>query len=299
MVRRGRRTSQTPRRALKDTRVVVVMSGGGAKAAAHVGSMKALEELGLKPAHFVGTSMGAVVAACFASGLTYDDVLRRITALTRNDVARPSPSLLLGPLAESLLSEGPLRRTIAQLVPASEFADLRIPLTVTAVDIDSGDLQIFGSGGRDQVPVRDALYASTALPVYYPPGEIGDRRYVDGGLRSVLPIDVAYQLEPDMVVAISVGPSLYADVGKSDAGLSPMLRAHDRSMRIMMAKQTEREIARWSDADVPLIVVEPYHRQQATFDVAGAVRYLEEGYRATMRAFTNADRSWLPKPTSH
>ncbi len=277
---------------------MVVMSGGGAKSAAHVGSMKALEELGLKPAHFVGTSMGSVVAACFASGLTYDDVLRRITALTRSDVARPSPSLLLGPLAESLLSDGPLRATIAQLVPAREFADLRIPLTVVAVDIDNGDLEIFGSGGRDHVPLIEALYASTALPVYYPPAEIGDRRYVDGGLRSVLPLDIAYQLEPDMVVAISVGPSLYADIGKRGAGLSPMLRAHDQSVRILMAKQTEREIERWSDADVPLIVVEPYHRQQATFDVAGAVGYVEEGYRATMRAFANVDRSWLRAGTS-
>ena len=270
------------------------MSGGGAKAAAHVGSMKALEELGLKPAHFVGTSMGAVVAACFASGLSYDDVLRRVLALTRSDVARLSPSLLFGPFAESLLSDGPLRATIAQLVPAREFDDLKVPLTVTAVDIESGDLEIFGSGGRGHVPLLDALYASTALPVYYPPAEIGDRRYVDGGLRSVLPLDVAYQLAPEMVVAISVGPSLYADVGTGGAGLSPMLRAHDQSVRILMATQTEREVARWSDADVPLLVVEPYHQQQATFDVAGAVGYLEEGYRATMRAFANADQSRLP-----
>ena len=132
MVCRGRNTPPTPGRALNDTRVVAVMSGGGAKSAAHVGAMKALGELGLEPAHFVGTSMGAVIAACFASGLSYDDVLRRVLALTRSDVARLSPSLLLGPFAESLLSDGPLRATIAQLVPVREFDELRIPLTVTA-----------------------------------------------------------------------------------------------------------------------------------------------------------------------
>ncbi|HXV86367.1 MAG TPA: patatin-like phospholipase family protein, partial [Gemmatimonadales bacterium] len=63
---------------MKYSRVAVVLSGGGAKAAAHVGALKALEERELTPSRYVGTSMGAVVAACFASGLDYDTVLKRV-----------------------------------------------------------------------------------------------------------------------------------------------------------------------------------------------------------------------------
>ena len=63
-----------------------------------------------------------------------------------------------------------------------------------------------------------------------------------------------------------------------------MLRAHDRAVRILMGSQTEREVARWRDGPVPLILVEPYRHHGATFDMSGAVRYVEEGYRAAVRA---------------
>jgi predicted acylesterase/phospholipase RssA len=102
---------------MKYERVAVVLSGGGAKAAAHVGVMRALEEWEVKPAHYVGTSMGAVVAAMFACGLDYDDVLKRMLLISRQDVATPSISLLLGPFATSLLSGKKLRDAIRELVP--------------------------------------------------------------------------------------------------------------------------------------------------------------------------------------
>ncbi len=266
------------------TRVVCVLSGGGAKSAAHVGAMRALSELGVEVIRFVGTSMGAVIGASFAAGLDYEDMLRRITRLKRSDVARPTSSLLLGPFADSLLSDAPLRRTIARLVPVREFTDLQTPLSVTAVDMANGQLEVFGAGGRPHVPLHDALYASCALPVYYPPARIGDRDYGDGGLRSVLPLDIAYTFEADAVVAVSVGPSLSAGASRSAAPSPPLLRAHDQSVRILMAKQTEREIARWKSAAIPLILVQPIHAQRATFDVGAAIGYVEEGYRATMRA---------------
>ena len=79
-----------------------VMSGGGAKAAAHVGAHRALDEQGWTPRRYVGTSMGAVVAACFASGLGYDEVMQRMLGVTRRDVAVPSATLLFGPFARSL-----------------------------------------------------------------------------------------------------------------------------------------------------------------------------------------------------
>ncbi len=264
------------------------MSGGGAKAAAHVGAHRALDERGLRPAQYVGTSMGAVIAACFASGLDYDDVLRRITAITRRDVASPSPSLLLGPFAASLLRAEPLRETIRRLVPAQRFADLETPLTVTAVDTVTGELTLFGAGGRDRVPLEDALYASCALPIYYPPAAIGDRRYADGGLRAVLPLDAARALAPDVVFAVMVGPSFYDQPPDDPAPLPPFLRSHNQAMRILMAAQTEEALSRWKAGDIPLVLVRPPLDRQATFDVGSAVRYVEEGYAHAMGALDAA-----------
>ena len=147
-------------------RIVCVLSGGGAKSAAQLGAVKALLEQGHTVAHYVGTSMGAVVAACLASGVPYERALDRLVRLRRRDVAAPSPGAVLGFFGESFLRDDVLRATIARLVPARRFADLKVPLTVTAVDIGNAQLVLFGKGGREHVPLVDALYASWALPLY-------------------------------------------------------------------------------------------------------------------------------------
>jgi NTE family protein len=272
----------TSSEATKYERVVCVMSGGGARAAAHVGAMRSLQEWGLGPRHYVGTSMGAVVAAAFASGLSYDEVLKRMMLVTRSDVARPSPGLLLGPLARSFLRAEPLKDTIRSLVPARRFSELRTPLTVTAVDNRNGQLVLFGEGGLEGVPLVEALYASCALPLYYPPASIGDREYVDGGLRAVLPLDVAREFEPDLLVAVAVGPSFFSEPAEGLL-VPPMLQAHNDAMRFLMAAQTEEAIGRWKDDPVPLLLVRPHLEQRATFAVGEVIRYVEEGYREATR----------------
>ena len=265
-------------------KVVAVLSGGGAKGAAHVGAMKALEEWDLVPDHIVGTSMGAVIGACFACGLRYEEVLQRITAVGRRDVASFSPSAVLGVLSRSLLQPEPFRETLSALVPATRFADLETPLTVTAVDAKSGDLVLFGAGGRSHIPLQDALYASCALPVYYPAGVIGDREYIDGGVRAVLPLDVALRFDPALVVGVSVGPSLYAPQSSNGMLASGVIGAHRRALRIMMAIQTEQVVSRWrQDRPTDFILIQPHIEGGATFDVENVVDFVQEGYRASFR----------------
>ncbi len=268
--------------------LICVLSGGGAKAAAQVGALRALEEHDVVPTRFVATSMGAVVAACFASGLSYDDVLNRVMHISRQDVARVSPTVFLGPFIRSLFREQPLRDTIGALVPARGFGELAIPLTITAVDIDTGELVLFGSGGRSDVPLLEALYASCALPLFYPPAEIGRRRYVDGGLRAVLPLDVAGGFEPDAVFAVHVGPSFAAPAAAQPPSIPPMMRAHNEAMRVLMAAQVDEAVERWKDRSIPLVLVEPPLERQATFALANIVRYVEEGYRTASRALESS-----------
>jgi len=269
---------------VNDARLIVVLSGGGAKAAAHVGAMKALLERDMKPAHYVATSMGAVVAACFAGGLHYSEILKRVTSVSTRDVAAFSPRAVLGPFASNILQAKPLKETIEELVPAQAFDELEVPLTVTATDLKSGELVLFGEGGNPHVSLVSALYASSALPIYYPPQRIGDRDYVDGGLRAVLPLDVAGRFDPSMLYAVDAGPSLYAEPPEKEPPIPQMIRAHNQSTRILMAGQTEEVIARWRQGSVPLVLVRPQLEQEATFSVGNVVHFVEEGYRAASRA---------------
>src|SRR5690349_25126190 len=131
-------------------KVVAVFGGGGAKAVAHAGAWKALLEASLVPSHIVGTSMGAVIAATFAAGSTYDQVVGTALAFQRKDFAAVDAwSVAKGVFARNLFKPEPLKRTIGRLVPAARFADLQIPLTITATDLDSGELVLFGALGQD------------------------------------------------------------------------------------------------------------------------------------------------------
>ena len=151
------------------SKVVLVLSGGGAKALAHAGAFRALEQANLIPSHIFATSMGAVVGAALGSGTPFDQVRRRAMGIRRKDVAPFDPlALIMGLFARSLFPAAALRRAIATLVPRTSFQFLKIPLTVTATDLDSGELLLLGPGGRQDIELADALYASCALPLYFP-----------------------------------------------------------------------------------------------------------------------------------
>src|SRR5262245_3822652 len=125
--------------------VVLVLSGGGAKASAHVGAYRALEEAGLTPSHLVGTSMGGVFAALFASGLSARDALDRIGSVGEKEIVQAETfAFVKGLWARSLLRQEPFRRSLERMVPARRFEDLSIPLTVTATALDTGELVLFG-----------------------------------------------------------------------------------------------------------------------------------------------------------
>src|SRR4029077_9357480 len=217
-------------------RVVVLLSGGGAKAAAHVGALRALTEAGLAPTQLVATSMGAVIAAAFAAGLGLEEILERIEALGTPGIVSAPWAPFGGLWLRSLLRGEPLRDAIAALVPARSFAELRTPLLVTAVNLDTGDLIRFGAGG-ESAPLVDALWASCALPVFYPPVSLGGRRLVDGGLRGVVPFEAAPDRPAGAVVAVDVGPGF--DEPAAPAATYPaLISLHNDTTGVLMAALT-------------------------------------------------------------
>jgi NTE family protein len=269
---------------------------------AHAGAWKALQERGVQITQIIGTSMGAVIGAALAAGSGVDELLRTARSLRAKDVAAARlGTILKGFFSMSLFEARGLEQTIARLVPATRFDELKTPLTVTTTDLDSGDLVLFGvdphplspsprhgEGGRGMVsagravPLHTALYASCALPLYFPPVVIEGRRLADGGLRAVLPLQLAANLPVDLVVALDVGPGFdEVKIPGAQAPVPPLVRAHGEAVRIMMAAQTERAIAAWP-ADAPrLVAVRAVAQREATFAVGQADKFFDAGYRAT------------------
>jgi NTE family protein len=273
------------------SRVLLLLSGGGAKAAAHIGAFRALTEAGIPPARVIGTSMGAVIGACIGAGLDPAEILRRLVHVGSKGIVRSLLAPWGGLWLDGLLRSDALHGAIAELVPARTFSELRVPLTVTATDLDSGALVPLGEGG-EPVPLIDALHASCALPVFYPPVALGGKRLGDGGLRGVVPFEAAAGVQAELVVAIDIGPGFDAPLERPPRRYPALVARHNDATGILMAANTAAGLALWcaEPSRPPLLYVRPRVERDATFRVDRAEAFAEEGYRATRAALEGHTR---------
>jgi len=278
-------------------RLVLVLSGGGMKAMAQVGALRALEEAGHVPAEIVATSAGALIGALIAAGLGYEAIVPRVFGVGRGELARLARMSVLvrGVGAPSVIKPRPLRSLVERLLPVHEFRSLRYPLRVIAVDVDAGVPVVFGAGGRSGCSVVEAVLASMALPVYLPPVRIGERRYMDGGILHVLPLAFAAAIPADLVVAVDVGPVREAPPPGFPRGPA-LLEAHDRAMAIAMAEQRAAAVEAWraDPSRAPLVLVEPPVDPHGTFAFGRTAEFIEAGYRATHAALVSRGRTDAP-----
>ena len=187
--------------------IALALGGGGARGLAHIPILEAFDELGLRPKIIAGTSIGAVFAAAYASGLSGRqirahayEVLRKRLDLVRDLYAarsrtRPGIWNALAPRPAFLAPD----RLLDVILPpriARDFDHLMIPLKIVAADFYAQEPVIFSSG-----PLRRAIAASMALPVIFEPVVVDGRVLMDGGLVNPLPFDIVSG-EADLTVAV-------------------------------------------------------------------------------------------------
>jgi NTE family protein len=273
---------------------ILVLSGGGAKAAAHCGAVRALRERGIEPVRYVATSLGAVVAAALAEGADPETVVRALMNEAPAGI-RPHPlAAVAGIHLEGLVRARPFHDAIGRIIKARRFADLKSPLTVTAVDIDKLERVVFGYGGID-APLIDVLAATCALPPYFPAVSVGGRMLRDGGLMGHLPLAVVGETGGLPVVAVDVGPGFDNGREPKPPGGPPLIRAVDESIGVLMAQLTEDQLARWRLERGPILYVRPRVERNATFSTGRARVYADEGYLATREALGGLDS--VARPT--
>ncbi len=179
-------------------RLGVALSGGGARGLVHIGVLQALDAAGI-PVHFLaGTSMGGVIATGYAAGVTPDEMATLacehsmgLRALWRMvDFAMPRKGLFHGEQVE---------KWVRDFLGKKTFDDLRVPLTLVAVDLNSGQEVYLNQGC-----VAPAVRATLSIPGLLAPVEQDGMRLVDGGLLNNLPVDVVRHMGADVVVGVDV-----------------------------------------------------------------------------------------------
>ncbi|HEY0303868.1 MAG TPA: patatin-like phospholipase family protein [Longimicrobiales bacterium] len=267
-------------------RTILVLGGGGVKGMTHAGAWRALCEAGVEITEVVGTSIGALVGACIAGGQSFEDLSKAAMALKKADIVLLNrwTVLLNGIRQTSVFQSEPLHNYITSLVPQTSFEEFSIPIQVNAVDLENGDIHWFGAGGRSDVSPADAIYASCALPLFYPPAEIDGRYYVDGGVVDSLPVLRAADRGADLIIAIDAGATKTRD--SLDTVNKGMIAIHHRVTEIMGYRRKRSVIDNWQGPQ--LIYVRPALHKFSTFDFGQTEFFLEEGYRSTKAALEGA-----------
>jgi len=169
----------------------LVLGGGGARGLAHIGVLRALEELGHRPVAIAGCSIGAVIGALAAAGRSPEYIEDLARSLRRRDLIEIGKS-------GAIFGNEKIGKYIEPHLPAT-FEELEIPLKVTAVDCQRGQLVVLGTG-----ELVSSVLASSAIPGLLSPVFHGDRIFLDGGVLNNLPVDVVRTMTEGPVVAVDV-----------------------------------------------------------------------------------------------
>lgn len=281
-------------------KVGLVLSGGAAKGLAHVGVLKALEENEIPIDYVVGTSMGGIIAGCYAAGMSPDQIenmalsehfLRLVNGMPEKGFnyfyhqSEDNPhflklnlsldSILNLQLNTSIASDVSLNFALADMfsqasaICNNNFDSLFVPLRVVAADIFTQNQVILSKG-----ILSDAIRATQTVPFFYNPIRVDGKYLFDGGVYNNFPVDVAQnEFEPEVIIGVNVSSKIYNDYPYS---LDEKLIAN--SLLFLLLDKSD-------PASVPEngVYIQPNLTGYTSFDFADAKSLIDSGYVQTLR----------------
>lgn len=259
--------SPKPAGSAKRPKICVVLSGGGARGAAHVGVLKVLEEFRVPIDCIAGTSMGSLVGAAYASGMTIAEMEKINASISTELLFKERPprqerpmrekqddyKVFVGPeigigggkltVAKGLVTGVQLETVLRQLSKVKgfqRFDELPIPFRAVATDLIIGKAVVFSEG-----EIANVMRASMSVPGAVAPAEFGGMMLVDGMLTSNLPVDAARAMGADIIIAVNVGTPLL----KREA-LNGILGVTGQMLSILTEQNVQASLASLKPTDI-------------------------------------------------
>ncbi|HTY50975.1 MAG TPA: patatin-like phospholipase family protein [Steroidobacteraceae bacterium] len=276
-------------------RVGLVLSGGGARGAAHIGVLQVLDQLHIPIDAIAGTSMGAVVGGLYASGLSGNEIAQVADSVNWQDAFRDRPpraelgfrrkeedqSFLVNfplgirggrlQLPKGLIQgqtlEMMLRRLTMPVAATKDFDRLPTPFRAVATDLATGEPVVMGDGD-----LATAMRASLSAPGVFVPVERDNKVLVDGGLADNLPVDVARTMGVDVLIVVDVGAPLF---GRERLGSATAIS--NQMLTILIRRDMQRQLASLTAGD---IVISPDMGNASSFDFGIVPRAVAAGAAA-------------------
>lgn len=304
----GAETQSIAKPGAKRPKVCLVLSGGGARGAAHVGVLKVLEEYRIPIDCIAGTSMGSLVGAAYASGNSVSEMEALLEGLNTNSLFRDkppreelqirrkqedrsllfSPELGIGSLGGDMLPKGLVTgvqlESVLRKISAPgyrDFDELPIPFRAVATDLVTGKAVIFDKG-----ELANVMRSSMSVPVAISPVEVGGQLLVDGMLVNNLPIDVGRAMGADVIIAVNVGTPLL-----KREELGSMLGIAGQMLSILTEQNVQAALATLKPTD---ILITPELGNFATSDFDNLSKTLPIGQAAARKVADQLSRLSLP-----
>ena len=280
-------------------RIGLVLGGGGARGAAHIGVIKVLEELRIPVDYIVGTSMGAIVGGAYAAGASTAEMEKKVGAadwkiLLSDRIQREERSIYQKQLerednvwglefgyrnGQLLLPRGAVIGSQIELFfgdlvrfYSGGFDDLVIPFRAVATDIATGEMVVLDRGS-----LVGAMRGSMSVPGVFAPYPLGDKLLVDGMLVRNLPVDIARRMGADVIIAVNVGSTLLPRERIRDA-----LTVTGQMVAILTEQNVQASLKELGTADV-LVDVQPELGDFSTGNFAEAAATIPKGEIAAHR----------------
>jgi predicted acylesterase/phospholipase RssA len=266
----------------------LALGAGGARGCAHIGVLRGLETLGVRPVSIAGASMGALVGALAALGQSADDLVRLHLGGRVRMAVRPRFNRV------GLLDPAPLIDLVYELVGHTTFADTVVPLAVTAFDLERDERVVLNTGS-----IAQAVATSMMVPAVFPPMQVAGRWLSDPGIIDSVPVDVAACFGADAVIAVSadLAPTAAGRVTGATWPLSSLLRGTGQwcesvgiRTRWPWARQIGRTCMRASRgkapfaAPIPVIWIQPAFGRMNGNQFGASERAIRLGEDALRRA---------------
>ena len=236
----------------------LVLSGGGARGFAHLGVLQALNEAGIFPDIISGTSAGALAGSLYCDGHTPKEIMKLMKADSRLSYMRPTVP------RDGLLQISGIVKILESHLSARTFEELRLPLIVSATDLNNGKAVYFSSG-----ELLPRIIASASIPVLFKPVIIDNIHYVDGGVLDNFPI---HPIEDKCRLKIG---SFVNPVGHEEI-TSGLIKIAVRTFMLSMSKEVLEKSKKFD-----LYIAPPELKNHSILDPEKAEDVYNLGYKAT------------------
>lgn len=251
---------------MKKYRTGVVLSGGGARGFAHLGVLKALNDSGIYPDVISGTSAGALVGVLYADGFSPEKILKIMNTTSKLHYIRPTVP------REGLLQISGIERILKENLKAKDFEDLKIPLFVTATDLNNGVAVYFSSG-----ELLKPVIASASIPVLFNPVIINKIHYVDGGVLDNMPIK-PIEGKCNFIIGSFVNPTGY------EKTVTSLVQIAERTFMLNMSREIDEKAKKFD-----IFIAPPELRNYKILDPEKAIEVFDIGYKATLSKLKDPD----------